>query len=175
LKALREAFGQAAAVADLIVTCGGVSVGDYDLVPQALSEVGAETMFHRLSVKPGKPVLAARLDDAWVAALPGNPVSALVGWRLFARPLAEALAGDVHAFEESPEAAVLTGPTHNQGDRTLLAPARFEPGSPVPMVTVLPWKGSHDVLTLARTNALARVDIGMELAAGDVVPCYRLD
>lgn len=172
--ALRDALGKAAADADLIVTCGGVSVGDYDLVPKALGDLGAETVFHKVSIKPGKPVLTARLGSTWVVGLPGNPVSALVGWRLFARPLAETLAGDAHALEESPQPAVLTGPAGNTGDRTVLAFARLELGRPVPQVTILDGKGSHDVVTLARANALAVLEIGAKLAAGDMVGCYRL-
>ena len=163
------------AKADLIVTSGGVSVGDYDLVPNVLDNLGAETVFHRLAIKPGKPLLTARLGGAWVVGLPGNPVSALVGWRLFARPLAEALAGDAQAFDEAPEIGVLTGPTRNRGERTLLAPALLEPGNPTSRVTVVPWKGSHDVLAAARANALALVESGAELAEGDAIHCYRLD
>ncbi len=173
-RALHDAFEQALAKADLIVTSGGVSVGDYDLVPNVLDNLGAETVFHRLAIKPGKPLLTARLGGAWVVGLPGNPVSALVGWRMFARPLGEMLAGNARAFAETPEPAVLTKPTRNPGDRTILAPAWFRRAHPAPEVTILPWKGSHDVVTVARANALAIGDVGAELAAGDVVHCYQL-
>ena len=175
LPALRDAFQHAAAQADLIISCGGVSVGDYDLVPQALSELGSQTVFHKLSIKPGKPVLAARLDETWVIGLPGNPISALVDWRLFARPLGEALAGAPHAFEELPESAVLTEPARNSGNRTIFAPARLQPDRPISKINILPWKGSHDVVTLAQANALAILDVGVELAAGDLVNYFRLD
>jgi molybdopterin molybdotransferase len=174
-RALRDAFERSSARADLIVASGGVSVGDYDLVPEALGGLGAKTMFHKLSIKPGKPLLAARLGGTWVMGLPGNAVSAFVCWRLFVRPLGEALAGDTSAFAESPEPGILDSPAMNKGDRTLLAPAVFRPGRAEPRVSVLPWKGSHDVFCLARANALAIVDVGAELNAGEQVFCYRLD
>jgi molybdopterin biosynthesis enzyme len=107
--------------------------------------------------------------------LPGNAVSAFVCWRLFVRPLGEALAGDESAFEETPEPGILDGPALNKGDRTLLAPAVFRPGRAEPRVSVLPWKGSHDVYCLAQANALAVVGVGAELKAGDTVFCYWLD
>ncbi len=174
-RALHDAFEQASSQADLIVTSGGVSVGDHDLIPEVLNDLGAETLFHKVSIKPGKPVLTARLGNAWVVGLPGNPVSALVGWCLFARPLGRRLAGDTRALEELPEPAVLTAPTRNDDNRTIVAPALRQPGHPLPEVTVLPWKGSHDVVSLAQANALAVVHLGAELAAGDVIHCYRID
>ncbi|MCK4342847.1 MAG: molybdopterin molybdotransferase MoeA [Phycisphaerae bacterium] len=175
LPALRKALQHASSQADLIATCGGVSVGDYDLVPQALRDVGGETIFHRLAIKPGRPVLSARLGQVWVVGLPGNPVSALVDWRLFAYPLGQRLAGNPHALQESPEPGILVEPARNPGDRTIFAPALLHPGRPVPQVTILPSKGSHDVATAARAHALARLDIGADLAAGDEVQCFRLD
>jgi len=173
--ALRDVLTRAAVVADLIVTCGGVSVGDYDLVPQALHAVGAEIVFHRLSIKPGKPTLAARFGRSWVVGLPGNPVSALVAWRLFARPLGKALAGDRCALAETPESGVLVEPIDNPSDRTLLAPAFVTRGTGEARATLLPWKGSHDVVALSRANALALVDIGAKLNAGEQIRFYRLD
>ncbi len=175
LDALRRALARAAAEADLVVTSGGVSVGDYDLVPGALDDLGAETIFHRLSVKPGKPVLAARLGDAWVIGLPGNPVSTLVGWRLFVQPVGERLAGNPHAFDESPRRAQLASPASNSGNRTTFAPALLEADHPLPRVTVLPLKGSHDVVAAARANALVVLEIGCEHAAGAEVSYYGLD
>ncbi len=100
LEATSAALARAAAGADLVVTTGGVSVGDRDLVPAAIGRLGGETVLHKVAMQPGKPILVARLGDAWLVGLPGNPVSALVGWRMFVRPLAEALAGDGAAFAE---------------------------------------------------------------------------
>lgn len=90
---LAAALLQAAAESDLVVTCGGVSMGDYDLVVGALNALGAEQHFHRVSLKPGKPVLFATLNGTPVLGLPGNPVSATVGALLFGRTAVARLLG----------------------------------------------------------------------------------
>ena len=86
-EALRSAF-EAAYDADLIVTSGGASVGDHDLVLPVLEEMGARIDFWRVAIKPGKPILVASLDGRMVIGLPGNPVSSFVTAHLFALPLA---------------------------------------------------------------------------------------
>lgn len=91
LDALRDAF--AAVDADLLVTTGGASVGDHDLVRPALEAAGGTIDFWRIALRPGKPMMAGRLGDAAVLGLPGNPVSAFVTATLFVRPLIAHLAG----------------------------------------------------------------------------------
>jgi molybdopterin molybdotransferase len=78
---------------DLLVTTGGASVGDHDLVRPALQAVGAGIDFWKVAVRPGKPMMAGRLGGAVVVGLPGNPISAFVTATLFARPLIARLAG----------------------------------------------------------------------------------
>jgi molybdopterin molybdotransferase len=78
---------------DVLITSGGASVGDHDLVRPALEAAGAMIDFWRVAVRPGKPMMAGRLGDAVVLGLPGNPVSAFVTAQLFARPLIAHLAG----------------------------------------------------------------------------------
>ena len=91
LETLREAFARIDA--DLLVTSGGASVGDHDLVRPALLAAGGSLDFWRVALRPGKPMLAGRLGDAVVLGLPGNPVSAFVTAMLFVRPLIAHLAG----------------------------------------------------------------------------------
>jgi molybdopterin molybdotransferase len=173
--ALRAALKRALNSADLVLTSGGVSVGDYDLVPQTLEHLGAQLLFHRVGIKPGKPILVARRGATWIIGLPGNPVSALVGWRLFGRPLGEALSGVPRALDEEPETGAIVQPAVNDGARAILAPAQLQPGQPFPTVNLLAWKGSHDVVAVARASALAQLDVGVRLSPGDRVPFYRLD
>lgn len=91
LDALVAAFS--AASADIIVTTGGASVGDHDLVRPALEAAGGTVDFWRIAIRPGKPMLAGRLGEAMVLGLPGNPVSAFVTATLFLRSLIAAMAG----------------------------------------------------------------------------------
>ena len=79
--------------ADLLVTTGGASVGDHDLVRPALTAAGGQIDFWRIALRPGKPMMAGRLGSAQVLGLPGNPVSAFVTALLFVRPLIAHLAG----------------------------------------------------------------------------------
>ena len=83
----------AGAQADIIVTTGGASVGDHDLVRPALEAAGGAIGFWRIAIRPGKPMLAGMLGEAMVLGLPGNPVSAFVTATVFLRPLIAAMAG----------------------------------------------------------------------------------
>jgi molybdopterin molybdotransferase len=79
--------------ADVLVVMGGASVGEHDLVNQALTECGMELDFWRIAMRPGKPLMVGRLGDMQVLGLPGNPVSALVCGMVFLKPLVRALTG----------------------------------------------------------------------------------
>ncbi|MEG3144709.1 molybdopterin molybdotransferase MoeA [Sphingomonas sp. RT2P30] len=91
LDTLRDAF--AGVQADILVTTGGASVGDHDLVRPALLAVGGSLDFWRIALRPGKPMMAGQLNGAVVLGLPGNPVSAFVTATLFLKPLTAALSG----------------------------------------------------------------------------------
>jgi len=96
LDALVAAFSGTSA--DIVVTTGGASVGDHDLVRPALEAAGGAVDFWRIAIRPGKPMLAGRLGNAMVLGLPGNPVSAFVTATLFLRPLIAAMAGAADAL-----------------------------------------------------------------------------
>ncbi|MGY6548548.1 MAG: molybdopterin molybdotransferase MoeA [Roseinatronobacter sp.] len=89
---LRAVFDLAAG-ADLVVTVGGASVGDHDLVGPVLQALGAERAFYKVAMRPGKPLMAGRLGRTVLLGLPGNPVSAIVCGHVFLRPLLRALQG----------------------------------------------------------------------------------
>jgi molybdopterin molybdotransferase len=78
---------------DLLITSGGVSMGDFDLIPDAVVRIGGEILFHKTYVKPGKPVLLARIKGKWLLGLPGNPVSVVVAYHLHARRIIAKLGG----------------------------------------------------------------------------------
>lgn len=79
--------------ADLLLTIGGASVGDHDLVAGALGDAGTEMSFHRIAMRPGKPLMAGKLDDMTVIGLPGNPVSAMVCGVIFVLPILSRMLG----------------------------------------------------------------------------------
>jgi molybdopterin molybdotransferase len=124
---IAQAFRVAAEEADVIVTTGGVSVGDHDLVRPALLDAGAAIDFWRIAIKPGKPLMAGRLGPSLVLGLPGNPVSAYVTAVLFLRPLLAFMMG---AASPNPvtRRAELGGPLPATGARAEYLRARLRQG-----------------------------------------------
>jgi molybdopterin molybdotransferase len=141
---------------DILLVSGGVSAGRYDLVPAALAEVGVEAVFHKVRVKPGKPLWfgagPARGDrpGALVFGLPGNPVSGLVSFLLFVRPALDALAGFGH-HPPRPASCRLSRPFAHRGDRPTYHPARWVDPSRT-IAEPLAWAGSGDLLTVAKAD-----------------------
>jgi len=172
LDALVQDIQNASEEADVVLTTGGVSVGDYDLVPQALKKLDAEVLFHRVAMKPGKPILVARVKGTWIVGLPGNSVSALVGWRLFAWPLLQALSGAPDTFATDHLRVPLAAPTAHRGDRPLYLPAWLKMGDDGLTVERIPWKGSHDIISAAAANALLYLEIGAKHNRGETVEVY---
>ena len=92
LASLRTVF-ELADDADLVLTIGGASVGDHDLVAQAAADMGLDRAFHKVAMRPGKPLMSGRLGDAMMIGLPGNPVSAMVCGHVFVAPVIRAMLG----------------------------------------------------------------------------------
>lgn len=159
---------------DVLVTSGGVSVGPHDLVRGALSELGAEEVFWRVAVRPGKPIAFAVRDSAVVFGLPGNPVSSLVGFELFVRPALLALQG-----ARDPRPAYLPGRIattvhrNEQRDELVRARTRIEDGAVV--LSPLTGQESHMIVRSAAADALVLVPRGTgELAGGARVSYLRI-
>jgi molybdopterin molybdotransferase len=106
LEALAERI-EAAREADILVTLGGASVGEHDLVQKALSRQGMDLGFWRVALRPGKPLMHGRLGSTLLLGLPGNPVSSLVCSVLFLIPAIRALLGDQRAADDPTEDAIL--------------------------------------------------------------------
>jgi molybdopterin molybdotransferase len=108
LRSLEDSFRRAQEIeADVLVTLGGASVGDYDLVQHALVGVGLELGFWRIAMRPGKPLMQGKLGAMSVLGLPGNPVSSVVCAALFLAPLLRKMLGDPSAGEDLSEPAAL--------------------------------------------------------------------
>jgi molybdopterin molybdotransferase len=147
LDALGDAF--AGVDADLLLTTGGASVGDHDLVRPALEAAGAAIDFWRIALRPGKPMMAGRLGAATVLGLPGNPVSAFVTAILFVRPLVAHLAGAADPLPVTTRAELGEDLPAN-GDRTDYLRAALVDGR----LFVAAIQDSSMLLTLARSTCL---------------------
>jgi molybdopterin molybdotransferase len=171
---VEKLFASAGHGEDLLVTSGGVSAGDLDLLPAAAERAGFEILFHGVSMRPGKPVAFARRGATLWLGLPGNPVSTAVGFHLFAREIAGRLEGD-----PEPGAPIVTGRLSRAlpatGPRETYRDARWTIEAGESRVEPLASRGSHDLGAYARANALIRLPAGSPaLAEGDLVECLRL-
>lgn len=164
---LRAAVSQALS-ADVVVLSGGVSAGDFDLVPEVLARCGVVEIFHKVRLKPGKPVwfgtlARAEADPTLVFGLPGNPASSFVCFQLFVRPALQALAGvPRHGWHLPRQPAVLAGTVKPAGDRPVFLPGRFASPAERPGVRVEPlaWTGSSDMVGLAVADVLIHLPAG---------------
>ena len=154
--------------ADVLLLCGGVSAGKFDLVPGALAALGVEEVFHKVALRPGKPLWfgVKHFGDRQVLVfgLPGNPVSSLVCYELFARPAISALAGRGFVTPSHVTARLAHDFKYKGGRASCLPAAISRPRSgdkgaderQPPTVEILPWHGSADLVALARANGLVR-------------------
>jgi molybdopterin molybdotransferase len=155
----------------VLVTTGGASVGDHDLIRPALEAWGATIDFWRVAMKPGKPILVARRGSTFVLGLPGNPVSSYVTAYMFLLPLLRRLAGAGECLPR-PVNAVLTSDLPACGNRLELARARLHGDE----VTPLGEQDSSALRALAAANGLIERPINAPAApAGTRVPVYRLE
>ncbi|MDP9056510.1 MAG: molybdopterin molybdotransferase MoeA [Pseudomonadota bacterium] len=161
----------AARDADIVVTSGGASVGDHDLVGPALREWGATIDFWKVAIKPGKPLLVARRGTQIVLGLPGNPVSSLVTAYLFLLPLLRALLGASQCLPR-PITAQLTTPLVATGSRREFLRAQWDGSA----IAVADTHDSGALASLAVCNTLIdRPPDSPALPVGSFVPAYLLE
>ncbi len=155
---------------DLLLVTGGVSVGRYDLVAQTLAELGMELLFHKVAMKPGKPVLAGRRGGTLVVGLPGNPVSAFTGFVVLVAPALWKLAGLAHGTTQAEVRAELAEPLFAKPGRTTYHLGRVAWSGDRWRARPVPNVSSGDVLSLARANAfLITPADGGPLGSGEAV------
>jgi len=161
--------------ADVVVTSGGVSVGPHDLVRRVEAELGVEEVFWRVSVKPGKPIAFGVRERTLVFGLPGNPVSALVGFMLFVEPAIRALQGVPDPLPRFDRGRLVAARRRNP-ERDELVRARLRRSEDGPLLEPLTGQESHMIARSAAADALVFVPRGEgELGDGASVDYLRLE
>lgn len=146
---------------DVLVLSGGVSAGVADLVPGLLKDAGVQQVFHKVRIKPGKPIWFGVLKKSdgkqtLVFGLPGNPVSSMVCFRIFVAPALLAMAG--RKTSELDRTATLATEHNHRPGRTTYWPCRLDEVAQRSTITPLNWKGSSDLRTLAEANCFGIFD-----------------
>jgi molybdopterin molybdotransferase len=170
----RSAIEQALVDADLLVTVGGVSVGDHDVVRPALEDAGVKLEFWKVAIKPGKPLALGRAGNARVLSLPGNPASSLVTFSLFGMPLLRTMQGDARPIPATLKAPLSADVRRSPGRlefmraKLVIVDGRLE-------AQTLPNQASGAVTSMAWADALALIPPEpTSLARGEIVDVLRL-
>jgi molybdopterin molybdotransferase len=168
-QAVLHAIEQALDGTDVLLTVGGVSVGDHDVVRPALERAGVKLDFWRVAIKPGKPLAVGRSATARVLGLPGNPASALVTFALFGMPLLRAMQGDLLAVPR-PLRVTLAAARKRPPDRLELARASLVVEAGTLVARVHDNQSSGAATSLAHSDGLAFVPAGTgSVERGDIV------
>jgi molybdenum cofactor synthesis domain-containing protein len=161
---------------DVVVTSGGVSMGVYDVTKNALQELNAEIFFERVALRPGKPIVFARLPNGTLMfGLPGNPVSVSVTFNLFTRTALLAMQG-VNEPSLKHETVVLARAIKGTMDRESYLPAQLTTNDDGELIAFpLKWGGSSDFVSFALTTALVIIPAGVKsVEAGSLLKAVRL-
>ena len=174
-EAAREAVAAAMRGSDLLVTIGGVSVGDHDVMKAAFEAAGVTLDFWRVAIKPGKPIAVGRAGQTVVLGLPGNPASASLTWYLFGAPLVRALQGDRNPLP-SRQILKIDGAIERTPGREEFVRAVLERGPHEARAKILPNQASGAVTSFARADALVVVpkDMG-RVESGTALEVIRID
>ncbi len=166
---LARVIAEASARADVIVTSGGVSVGDYDFTKPVLKTLGAQIFFERVRLRPGKPTVFARLNETLIFGLPGNPVSSAVTFNLFARfaLLLMQAATDASLPEDN---ALLSRPVKSARERVSYLPAILHSDDAGRLIAEpLKWGGSSDFVSFARADSLIIIPADCGIVEADAL------
>jgi len=173
-KAIEETLRHGVATCDAVITSGGVSMGDFDFVKAVLSRVG-EFSWMQVAIKPAKPLVFGLLDDVPIFGLPGNPVSSMVSFELFARPGLRRMMGRLDA--ERPRVQAIAAEAlkrHPDGKIHFSRVAVTEDGDDF-RVRSSGGQGSHQLMGMATANGLAVLPDGEGVEAGAPVDVMLLD
>jgi molybdopterin molybdotransferase len=173
VESLRQKFGEAVQY-DLILTTGGVSVGDFDLVKNIMQEQG-NINFWRINMRPGKPVAFGHIGNVPLLGLPGNPVSSAVTFELFGRPVIRKMQGHTRLFKPQVDVTVEDG-VSDSGTRRHYVRSRVERRDGRFVARTTGNQGSHMMTSLLGANALVIVpEGGAEIPPGGSARAMMLD
>jgi len=168
-KAIKDGIADYLDRSDVLLLSGGISVGDYDFVKQALEENGVTELFYKVFQKPGKPLFFGRKKNTFVFALPGNPASSLTCFYIHVLPLLQKLSG----ANQTGLQRVLIPIAHdfkNNSDRPVFLKAKIEDRS----VSILNRQSSSMIHSMAKGNALVFLDEHQTVSEGDMVECILI-
>ena len=155
---------------DVVLVSGGISVGDYDFVGQALQSLAVETLFYKVNQKPGKPLMAGKLKGTLIFALPGNPAASLTCFYIYVKPTLEQLSGIKTNYQTTIQKPLAHDYLVNNS-RSQFLKARLSDDA----VTILSHQDSSMLDSFALANALVYVPNGnYDLRQGDKVAVYLL-
>ena len=159
---------------DVLITTGGVSVGDRDFVKEAIVTLGGEIRFWKVHMKPGKPVAFAILEGKPVFALPGNPAAAMISFEVFVRPALLKMTGHTRIFRPTVTAS-LTESIANRGDRPHLIRVRVEARQDGYVASATGNQSSARLSSLTAANGFMKIAPGTSLPSGASVVVSLLD
>ena len=167
-KAIAGAFEKMCGSCNLVLFTGGVSVGDFDLVPKILKDAGAEILFHKVAQKPGKPLLFARLGETLIFGLPGNPASVMTCFYIYVWPAIQALGGLEPKGLPRVNHRLLNAVKRKPGREQFYKAYVSQDG-----VEVLENQLSYQMDAFAKANALLRVDASCD-SLEEGAPCETI-
>jgi len=170
-EALKDAIAHAVSIADVVLSSGGVSVGDYDYVDRILAELGAQIHIRAVAVRPGKPLTVATFPNVIYFGLPGNPVSALVTFWRFVQPALRKLSGLPHGWESTFVQAKTRQDLRSDGKRESYLWGQLHLVNGLYEFSLATGSySSGNLINLAGTNCLGMISIGQtQITAGDAL------
>ncbi len=159
---------------DILLITGAVSVGEKDFVPDILKRCGVKIKFHKVAIKPGKPLLFGTKGRCRVFGIPGNPVSSLTSYLFFVLPMIKKMAG--YKFTDAFEGGKLVRSVHNTDDRRpAFFPAKLNKKNDGFLVEPLRYSGSADLWAVAKADAFFMVEKNTRMPKGSSVSFTRIE
>jgi len=162
-----EVLAKAIAENEVVTLTGGVSMGDYDYVPEIMEKLGVTIHFSSVAVQPGKPTTFGTLDNKLVFGLPGNPVSAFIQFELLVKPAIRKLMGCKQLNPTAIRLPLAEDYRRNRAERMALVPVKIIAGSAVLPVE---FHGSAHIFALGNADGIIAVPIGTtKIDKGEIV------